>query len=109
MRGAGGRYRVVDYKTDQLAGATRPYEHARMRRHMEVAHYPLQALFYAVALHRLLRSASDDYDPAAHLAGVDYYFVRAVGDASAEPGDGVLSWPITPGRGRRRVRRPGPR
>ena len=93
---AGGRYRVVDYKTDRLPGATRPHEPSRLRRHMVEAHYPLQALFYAVALHRLLRSRLDDYDPDAHLGGVDYYFVRAADDASAEPGDGVLTWAITP-------------
>ncbi len=93
---AGGRYRVVDYKTDRLPGATRPHEPARLRRHMAGAHYPLQALFYAVALHRLLRSRLAGYVPDAHLGGVDYFFVRAADDASAEPGDGVLTWAITP-------------
>ncbi len=96
VRGPDGRYRIVDYKTDQLAGEERPYDTARMRRHMEAAHYPLQALFYSVALHRLLRSRLTDYEPAAYLAGVDYLFVRVVGDATAQPDDGVFSWPISP-------------
>jgi len=96
VRGADGRYRIVDYKTDQLAGEQRPYAPARLRGHMESAHYPLQALFYSVALHRLLRSRLAGYDPDAHLAGVDYLFVRVVGDASADADDGVFSWPITP-------------
>jgi exodeoxyribonuclease V beta subunit len=96
VRGGDGAYRVVDYKTDQLAGATRPYAPANMLAHMIEHHYALQALFYAVALHRFLRSRLIDYDPQRHLAGVDYYFVRVVGDASAEPDDGLLNWPISP-------------
>jgi exodeoxyribonuclease V beta subunit len=96
VRGADGRYRIVDYKTDQLAGAQRPYAPARLRRHMEAAHYPLQALFYSVALHRHLRSRLAGYDPAVHLAGVDYLFVRVVGDASAHDDDGIFSWPVSP-------------
>jgi exodeoxyribonuclease V beta subunit len=96
VRGSDGRYRVVDYKSDQLAGAARPYAPDAMRAHMAAHHYPLQALFYAVALHRFLRDRLVDYDPSRHLGGVDYYFVRVVGDASALDGDGVASWPITP-------------
>jgi exodeoxyribonuclease V beta subunit len=96
VRGLDGRYRVVDYKTDQLAGARRPYAPDNMIAHMTDHHYPLQALFYAVALHRFLRSRLVDYDPERHLAGVDYYFVRVVGDGSAEADDGLLSWPISP-------------
>ncbi|HEV2427918.1 MAG TPA: hypothetical protein VGS61_06845, partial [Acidimicrobiales bacterium] len=54
------------------------------------------ALFYAVALHRLLRSRLAGYDPSAHLGGVDYLFVRAAADASALPDDGVLTWELSP-------------
>ncbi|MDE3065641.1 MAG: PD-(D/E)XK nuclease family protein, partial [Acidobacteriota bacterium] len=97
VRGRDGRYRIVDYKTDQLAGAQRPYAPAGMAAHMAAHHYPLQALFYAVALHRFLRSRLAGYDPERHLGGVDYFFVRVVGDASSEPGDGLLTWAITPG------------
>ncbi|MFI5052100.1 MAG: UvrD-helicase domain-containing protein [Acidimicrobiales bacterium] len=96
VRGVDGRYRIVDYKTDQLPGARRPYAPARLRRHMEAAHYPLQALFYSVALHRFLRHRLAGYDPAHHLGGVDYLFVRVVGDGSAQGDDGVAAWPISP-------------
>ena len=34
---------------------------------MAAAHYPLQALLYAVALHRYLRWRLPSYDPDAHL------------------------------------------
>jgi exodeoxyribonuclease V beta subunit len=96
VRGSDGRYRVVDYKTDQLPGATRPYGRGAMAAHMEAHHYPLQALFYAVALHRHLRVALAGYDPERHLGGIDYYFVRVVGDGSAHPDDGLLHWDLTP-------------
>ena len=96
VRGLDGAYRIVDYKTDQLTGPDRPYRAGAMARHMVEHHYPLQALFYSVALHRFLRSRLAGYDPARHLGGVDYYFVRVVGDASAEADDGLLHWAVTP-------------
>jgi exodeoxyribonuclease V beta subunit len=45
---------------------------------MQDGHYPLQALIYAVALHRLLRWRLPDYDPARHLGGVAYLFLRGM-------------------------------
>ena len=43
------------------------------------AHYPLQALLYSVAVHRMLRWRQPDYDPERHLGGVLYLFVRGHG------------------------------
>jgi exodeoxyribonuclease V beta subunit len=40
--------------------------------------YPLQALLYCVVLHRFLRWRLPGYDPARHLAGVLYLFVRGM-------------------------------
>jgi exodeoxyribonuclease V beta subunit len=40
--------------------------------------YPLQALLYAVVLHRFLRWRLPDYDPEAHLGGVLYLYVRGM-------------------------------
>jgi exodeoxyribonuclease V beta subunit len=63
---------------------------------MKRAHYPLQALLYAVALHRYLRARLAGYDPGRHLAGVLYLFVRGMsGPATPRVGDepcGVFSW-----------------
>jgi hypothetical protein len=42
------------------------------------AHYVLQALLYAVALHRYLRWRQPGYDPQQHLGGVQYLFVRGM-------------------------------
>ena len=60
---------------------------------MQHAHYPLQALFYVVALHRFLRWRLPGYDPDVHLAGVLYLFLR-----------GMIG-PDTPRRRRSAVRR----
>ncbi|PSQ92397.1 MAG: hypothetical protein BRD57_02855 [Proteobacteria bacterium SW_6_67_9] len=41
-------------------------------------HYDLQYLLYSVALHRHLRQVLPGYDPATHLGGVLYLFVRGL-------------------------------
>jgi exodeoxyribonuclease V beta subunit len=79
----GPRFAVLDYKTNWLAGPDEEltvWHHrrsaltAQMLRH----HYALQALLYAVALHRYLRWRLAEYDPDRHLAGVLYLFVRGM-------------------------------
>ncbi len=78
------RYLVVDYKTNWLGGfdgevlTVGDYTPARMAAAMMSAHYPLQALLYAVAVHRMLRWRQPDYDPAVHLGGILYLFVRGM-------------------------------
>ena len=56
------------------------------------AHYPLQALLYAVALHRYLRWRQPGYDPERHLGGVQYLFVRGMVGPQTPPGCGVFDW-----------------
>ena len=78
------RYLVVDYKTNWLGGLDGPvltlgdYTPDRLAPAMIGAHYPLQALLYSVALHRLLRWRQPGYDPARHLGGILYLFVRGM-------------------------------
>ena len=96
------RYLVVDYKTNWLGGlggetlTVGDYAPARMAGAMMRAHYPLQALLYAVALHRMLRWRQPDYDPAIHLGGVLYLFVRGMAGPKtpriAGIPCGVFSW-----------------
>lgn len=79
----GDRHVVVDYKTNHLAphGETPTswhYRPAALATAMADAHYPLQAALYAVALHRFLRWRLADYDPARHLGGVAYLFLRGM-------------------------------
>ena len=66
----GGRYLVVDYKTNWLGEADRPltsadYDRARMTEAMLHSDYPLQALLYSIVLHRFLRWRQRDYEPSA--------------------------------------------
>ena len=81
--GSGHRYLVVDYKTNWLGENDRPltaadYSPPRMAEAMLHSDYPLQALLYCVVLHRFLRWRQPDYDPARHLGGVLYLFVRGM-------------------------------
>jgi exodeoxyribonuclease V beta subunit len=100
------RYLVVDYKTNWLGGLdgevlkVGDYAPARMAQAMMSAHYPLQALLYAVAVHRMLRWRQPSYDPALHLGGVLYLFVRGMaGPETPRVEDapcGVFGWRPSP-------------
>ena len=89
------RYLVVDYKTNWLGGIdgevlkVGDYTPARMAAAMMSAHYPLQALLYAVALHRMLRWRQPNYDPAVHLGGILYLFVRGMAGPLTPRVDGM--------------------
>jgi exodeoxyribonuclease V beta subunit len=77
------RYVVVDYKTNLLGEPGTPvtsadYGRAEMAGAMLHSHYPLQALLYSVVLHRFLRWRVPAYDPATHLGGVLYLFLRGM-------------------------------
>jgi exodeoxyribonuclease V beta subunit len=49
-----------------------------VQRLMAANHYPLQAHLYLVVLHRYLRWRLPGYDPARHLGGYVYLFLRGV-------------------------------
>ncbi|MGD1012065.1 MAG: UvrD-helicase domain-containing protein [Acidimicrobiales bacterium] len=100
---APARYVVVDYKTNRLAAPGREpqssdYRSDRLVAAMADHHYPLQALLYSVALHRYLRWRVRGYEPAVHLGGVAYLFVRGMAGADTPVSDGnpcgVFSWPV---------------
>lgn len=103
LRDAAGipRFAVVDYKTNRLGTPGAPltvvdYRPAAMATAMIQAHYPLQALFYLVALHRYLRWRLPGYDPAVHLDGAHYLFLRGMVGATTPVLDGgrcgVFTW-----------------
>jgi exodeoxyribonuclease V beta subunit len=95
------RFVVVDYKTNWLGPPDGPltvgaYAPPALAEAMMLAHYPLQAVLYAVAAHRYLRWRQADYDPGRHLGGVLYLFLRGMAGAGtprtgADP-CGVFSW-----------------
>jgi exodeoxyribonuclease V beta subunit len=94
------RFLVVDYKTNRLgAGQVLTSDHygpPELATAMRHAHYPLQALLYSVALHRYLRWRQPGYDPAVHLGGVLYLFLRGMCGPVTPTVDGVphgvFSW-----------------
>ena len=98
------RYVVVDYKTnwlgdgDELTSAD--YDRPRMVEAMLHSDYPLQALLYSVVLHRFLRWRQRGYDPARHLGGVLYLFVRGMCGPETPAVDGhyagVFDWQPPP-------------
>ncbi len=95
LRRPGPSYVVVDYKTNRLgSGDLTALDYARpaMAAEMLRAHYPLQALLYAVALHRYLRWRQPGYDPERHLGGVQYLFVRGMVGPQTPAGCGVFDW-----------------
>ena len=99
------RYLVVDYKTNWLGGlpgedgpvlTSDDYRPTVLREAMGHSDYPLQALLYAVVLHRFLRWRQPGYDPEIHLGGVLYLYLRgmcgpATPSVDGEP-CGVFSW-----------------
>ena len=77
------RYLVVDYKTNWLGPRAVPltaasYVPEALDAAMGHSDYPLQALLYAVVLHRFLRWRQPGYDPERHLGGVLYLYLRGM-------------------------------
>ncbi|EDY39671.1 exodeoxyribonuclease V, beta subunit [Cyanobium sp. PCC 7001] len=87
-----GRWWVADWKSNWLGerGADgqplhcgpRHYGAAALAALMAANHYPLQAHLYLVALHRYLRWRLRGYDPARHLGGYAYVFLRGLAEPS---------------------------
>jgi exodeoxyribonuclease V beta subunit len=83
FRFGGKRLCIVDYKTNHLAPPAEPvtpwhYRPEALTEEMYRAHYPLQAILYAVAFHRYMRWRDPHYDVATDFAGVLYLFVRGM-------------------------------
>jgi exodeoxyribonuclease V beta subunit len=88
----GGKYRVVDYKTNSLKiGPT--FDEVHLHSEMIAAGYPLQALLYVVALYRHLSWRSGGSLTADHIGGASYLYVRGMAESTA-PGYGVANWQI---------------
>jgi exodeoxyribonuclease V beta subunit len=103
--GPAATYLVVDYKTNWLGGlpgedgpqlTAHDYRPEVLAAAMGHSDYPLQALLYAVVLHRFLRWRLPGYDPATHLGGVLYLYLRGMCGPDTPVVDGhpcgVFSW-----------------
>ncbi|MCR9185682.1 MAG: exodeoxyribonuclease V subunit beta [Halieaceae bacterium] len=73
-----GRYYVVDYKSTFLGSRLGDYNAAALAADVQHNVYDLQYLLYTLALHRYLRTRLPDYDPAQHLGGVHYLYLRGL-------------------------------
>lgn len=83
----GGRYYLVDYKSNDLGPRLADYAPPALQQAMCAARYDVQMLMYVLALHRQLRVRLPDYDYEHHMGGAVYLFLRGQ-DA---PGQGLLS------------------
>ncbi|QIK67871.1 UvrD-helicase domain-containing protein [Nocardioides sp. HDW12B] len=95
------RFVIVDYKSNWLGApdeelTAEHYRPAALAEAMTHSSYPLQALLYAVVLHRFLRWRLAGYDPETHLGGVMYLYLRGLCglDTPVVAGErcGVFSW-----------------
>ena len=76
---AGGRYWVLDYKSNALGIDDADYSSDAMEQSMAAHRYDVQGAIYLLALHRLLRQRlGDDYDPARQLGGALFVFIRGI-------------------------------
>lgn len=93
---------VTDYKTNRLdTGDVETvidgYAPERLVDAMAHGHYPLQALVYGTAIHRMLRWRRPDLDSDDVIGGIAYFFVRGmVGPSTPGASDGrphgVFHW-----------------
>ncbi|MDT9547144.1 MAG: exodeoxyribonuclease V subunit beta [Chlorobium sp.] len=81
---AGGRYWLLDWKSNYLGEALDSYTKERMEEAMGLHHYDLQYLIYTVALHRYLSLRIPDYRYSTHFGGVIYVFLRGVDESSGQ-------------------------
>src|SRR5690606_22178338 len=74
-----GRYWVLDYKSNALGPGDADYHDAALAQAIASHRYDVQGCLYLLALHRLLTlRMGAHYDPAQHLGGAVFYFVRGV-------------------------------
>ena len=80
----GGRYYLLDWKSNHLGYRMEDYGQVAMKREMEKNSYPLQYLLYTVALNRYLLLRDKNYDYGKHFGGVLYLFIRGMNPQQGE-------------------------
>ncbi|WP_298289419.1 exodeoxyribonuclease V subunit beta [Thiomonas sp.] len=75
----GGRYWVLDYKSNVLGGSDADYTTQALQAAVLGHRYDVQSALYLLALHRLLRARlGSGYDASQHLGGAIDWFLRGV-------------------------------
>ncbi|WP_423679795.1 exodeoxyribonuclease V subunit beta [Undibacterium sp. WLHG33] len=74
-----GKYWVLDYKSNVVAADDAGYHRAALASAMAAHRYDVQGAIYMLALHRLLQlRLGETYNPAIHLGGAIFFFMRGV-------------------------------
>ncbi len=73
-----GRYYLADYKSNLLGARLEDYAPARLAAAMRERRYDLQAMLYALALHRYLGHRLADYRYDRDFGGCYYLFLRGL-------------------------------
>ena len=74
-----GKYWVLDYKSNHLGDDDAAYDDQALAHAMAEHRYDVQAAIYLLALHRLLTlRLGSGYQPAQHLGGAVYLFLRGI-------------------------------
>ncbi|MQA40782.1 exodeoxyribonuclease V subunit beta [Rugamonas aquatica] len=74
-----GRFWVLDYKSNALGAGDAAYHQPALVAAMAEHRYDIQGAIYMLALHRLLQSRlGEQYDPAEHLGGAIFLFLRGI-------------------------------
>jgi exodeoxyribonuclease V beta subunit len=85
----GGKYYLVDWKSNYLGATIMDYHKDRLRETMISGFYFLQYHLYCLALHLYLDNRLPGYDYETHFGGVFYIFLRGVDDKLG-PDYGIL-------------------
>ncbi len=76
----------VDYKSNYLGEFYEDYTETAMHEAMEGHHYLIQALIYAVAIHRYGKERIADYTYQKNFGGMRYLFLRGMHPAQGQSG-----------------------
>jgi len=71
-------YFVIDYKSTWLGSDESDYQVEQMEQDVQKNFYDLQYLIYVLALHRFLKHKLVNYEPAVHLGGALYLYLRGM-------------------------------
>lgn len=73
-----GRWFIYDWKSTLLGDSPEDYGESQLRDAALHHHYLLQAYFYAVGLHRYLKTRIPNYDYETHFGGAAVVFLRGI-------------------------------
>jgi len=82
----GGRFYIVDWKSNSLGNRVEDYSASAMQREITERGYDLQYHIYTVALDKYLRARLTNYDYEKHFGGVRYIFLRGLAPGKSELG-----------------------